>query len=589
MKCFITLVVLMGACGVRAMPDIHFHAKDGRLEQVKTLLREDPNLINAREEWGDTPLHWAVRTGRTEVVYFLVEQGADLHAVNQFGRTCLHVAAEANRSELITFLVDKGAEIEARNQYGDTPLHEAARCHSIQAVQTLLGLEANAESKNNAGHTPLEKAQSSRQFYINELQKNPDREDLRKGIELYEQSIQLLNGEVIEVPQLPTVSKNPVTPSASAEPAISILWEKEIEQAGRSLKPYTVKVTEDGVVRLIGVSHIPERQDPQLVEYRFDFEGGKLEQRDLLPMDAEDITILQPEAAIKDSRLIDGRIVIVRNQYRSYDLQELTIRDDGQVTTRLLPGLTRSSVSTHGACRNLNGEVFLCGNSGYIRKIGRDGTVSWDTHYQSDKGEDGTLGVAYLESEQVLCAFGMSFEPDTKFTSKDSSLWLAMLDAKGNFKTKIEFEGIVNFGKNPSFCLSLSDHPVVIYDTESELKHYNVVVSRFSKDLSRREWATPLFEKKDVMVSRMSLIPCGERHLLAAFLCLNQRSVNSYFYVLDENGRLVNHAAFENLSFGGLLPAVSQNRLFLVSENYRRGKDALITSLKLICFEINHI
>ena len=75
MKFLSMLVFLVGTCCVNAMPDIHFHAKDGRLEQVKELLSKDPNLINAKEKWGDTPLHWAVRTGRTEVVHFLVEQG----------------------------------------------------------------------------------------------------------------------------------------------------------------------------------------------------------------------------------------------------------------------------------------------------------------------------------------------------------------------------------------------------------------------------------------------------------------------------------------------------------------------------------
>lgn len=380
-----------------------------------------------------------------------------------------------------------------------------------------------------------------------------------------------------------------ITSFAFTEPAISVLWEKEIEQTGRSIKPWSLHVT-DNMVRIIGLSHIPRGKDPQLVEYRINLNDNQSELKDLLSMNEEDITLLLPEASIKDARFIGDNIIIIRNQYRNYNLQELTIHRDWQVKTREIPGLTRSSVSTHDACRNLNGEVFLCGNSGYIRKIGSDGNIAWDVNYQSDKGEDGTLGVAYSESENVLAAFGMSFEPDTKFTSKNSSLWLANLDAVGNFKTKTEFEGISNFGKYPSFCLSQSDHPMVIYDVESELKNYNIVVSKFSKDLTDKVWTTPLFKKKDVMVSQMSLIPFSDNHILAAFLCLslNQHGVHPYFYILDENGNVTNHTAFEDMSYAGLLLAVAQDKIFLITEDRRHASDPPTEFLKLICFKINN-
>jgi len=578
MKSLILLSILMGVCCVYAMPDIHFHAKDGRLEQVKQLLSEDPNLINAKEQWGATPLHWAVRTGRTEVVHFLVEQGADLQAKDQFGRTCLHVAAENNRSGLITFLVAKGADIEDQNQYGDTPLHEAARCHSVQAILILLELGANKEAKTNSGHIPLEKAISSREYYADLLQKQPEREDLEKGIKLYDQSISILKG-------ISNESSND-----TIESSISVLWKKEIELSGRSIKPWTIQVA-DNLVRIIGLSHIPRGKDPKLVEYRINLNGNTSELKELLSMNDEDITLLLPETSIKDVRLIGGNIIIIRNPFKTYNLQELTINRDWQAKTRDIPGLTRSSVSTHDACRNQKGDFFLCGNNGYIRKVSSDGNVAWDTNYKSDKGEDGTLGVAYSESENVLVAFGMSFEPDTKFTSKNSSLWLGNLDTEGNFKTQTEFEGICNFGKNPSFCLSQSDHPIVFYDIESELKNYNIVLSKFTKDLKNIVWTTPLFKKKDVMVSRMSLIPCGENHILAAFLCmsLNQHGVNPYFYILDDNGKITNHMAFENMSCAGLLLAVDQDKIYLVTEDRRDESDPPIEFLKLTCFKINDI
>ena len=138
-----------------------------------------------------------------------------MHAKNQFGKTCLHVAAENNRSELIKFLVYKGADINDKDQNGETPLHEASRSHSIQAIQTLLELNANKEAKNNYSHTPLEKALTSRQFYMDCLEKEPDREDLKKGIKLYDQAINILQANVYEVPQIvkTSVDEPPKHPS----------------------------------------------------------------------------------------------------------------------------------------------------------------------------------------------------------------------------------------------------------------------------------------------------------------------------------------------------------------------------------------
>ncbi|MDH4202228.1 MAG: hypothetical protein OEV87_04990 [Phycisphaerae bacterium] len=373
-----------------------------------------------------------------------------------------------------------------------------------------------------------------------------------------------------------------------SEPTISILWEKEISQEGRSLVPYTIKVTDDNILRVIGLSHIPKRIDLKLIEYRINLNTNELsESKNLLPMNEEDITITLPRAAIKDSRLINNKIIIVRNQYKSFDLQELTIDDDGKVKERKIQGLTRSSVSTHGACRNLSGDVYLCGNSGYVRKVGSDGKVAWDTNYKSEKGEDGTLGVAYSESEKVLVAFGMSFEPDTKFTSKDSNLWLANLNSEGKFIAKKEFEGIATFGKTPLFCLSQSDRPIVIYDTNPELKNYNIVVSKFSKDLKKKEWTTSLFKGKDMMVSTRSLIPFDGDFILATFTCVSQKDINSYFYILDKNGKIVNHAALEDVSCVSSLIAVNQNKIYFVTEEYKRENDTSINFLKLICLKID--
>ncbi len=242
----------------------------------------------------------------------------------------------------------------------------------------------------------------------------------------------------------------------------------------------------------------------------------------------------------------------------------------------------------------MNGEVFLCGNSGYIRKIQSDGTVSWDTNYKSDQGEDNsTLGVAYSESEKMLVAFGTSFEPDTKFTTKSSSLWLVNLDSKGNFRAKAEFEGVANLGKTPTFCLSTSDHPIVLYDNNTKVAsnlitgNHSIYVSKFSKDLSTKEWTTQIFDGKDLLISRMFLTPFGEDSVLAVFDSINVKestnSGNLHIYMLNKDGNIVNQANFQSIEETCSLVTVINDKIFFVMTQGHPFKDA---KAKLICCKI---
>lgn len=383
-----------------------------------------------------------------------------------------------------------------------------------------------------------------------------------------------------------------VTSVAFSDPNIAILWEKDVIRTDTNLiKPYTVRVDENkNIIRVVGVSYIYRKQEtlkkqnPELFEYRFNLKDNTSELKTLIKMDEEDITVYFGSSHVRDSRLIDGNIVMIRSQYKSFNFQELTIDNDWQVKTREIPGLTRGSVSTHGACRNMNGDVFLCGNSSYIRKIKSDETVAWDTNYKSDKGEDGTLGVAFSESEKMLVAFGFSFEPDTKFTAKDSSLWLANLDSDGNVKAKAEFEGIVNLGKNPSFCLSKSGNPVVIYDN-AEMS-YKIYVSKFSKNLKGKVWTTHIFDGNDMLMSRMSLTPLKNNYTLAILLTFTT-SESLIFYILDNNGRIVNKGVFNDMGVGpGFVVTAFKDKIFLATEGYILG-GVEDTVAKLLCFKIN--
>jgi ankyrin repeat protein len=84
-------------------------AKQGDLESVKTVLRDNPELINQKDASGAAPLHYATFGGYRSVVQELVRRGVDVNIRDgRFGATPTGWAIEYLR-ELGGFL---GIEME---------------------------------------------------------------------------------------------------------------------------------------------------------------------------------------------------------------------------------------------------------------------------------------------------------------------------------------------------------------------------------------------------------------------------------------------------------------------------------------------
>ncbi len=70
----------------------HRHAPGGWLPAVRYLVEELGADVNARDLDARTPLHNAASRGDDEVVLYLVERGADVHAVTRLGQTAVDMA-----------------------------------------------------------------------------------------------------------------------------------------------------------------------------------------------------------------------------------------------------------------------------------------------------------------------------------------------------------------------------------------------------------------------------------------------------------------------------------------------------------------
>ena len=125
------------------------------LDEVQSELNKGAD-INGRGFGGQTPLHYAAKYSRPEIILFFVEQGARLEAGTadrQTGigdRTPLHYAVylSSRKAENTAALLEAGANVNARDNSGHTPLMLAVRRQNAEVVNILLDAGANAQLRN---------------------------------------------------------------------------------------------------------------------------------------------------------------------------------------------------------------------------------------------------------------------------------------------------------------------------------------------------------------------------------------------------------------------------------------------------------
>ncbi|KAL0932846.1 ankyrin repeat protein [Colletotrichum truncatum] len=107
-------------------------------------------VVNEVDSGGRTPLHQAAWRGNLAAVQVLLENGADVNAMDAgTSHTPLHYAMSAQNSQsdpncsVGLYLISKGANIECRNGLGQTPILQAAYNRRLPILRALVAAKAD--------------------------------------------------------------------------------------------------------------------------------------------------------------------------------------------------------------------------------------------------------------------------------------------------------------------------------------------------------------------------------------------------------------------------------------------------------------
>ncbi|XP_072754126.1 uncharacterized protein [Anoplolepis gracilipes] len=128
-----------------------------------------PELVNAPDAEGHTPLHLAVIAGDTQLVAVLLANGADVNAKDLEGHSVLHWATVCGEAECVRLVLAAGARPSTPDLRGGSPLHYAAQCCGaaataelavpkkvgLKVLQTLLEFGADVNAKDEDGRQPI--------------------------------------------------------------------------------------------------------------------------------------------------------------------------------------------------------------------------------------------------------------------------------------------------------------------------------------------------------------------------------------------------------------------------------------------------
>lgn len=151
------------------MEDIFHWCREGNAFQVRVWLDDTEHDMNLGDDHGFSPLHWASKEGRANIVEMLIQRGARINATNMGDDTALHLASAHGHRDIVHMLLRNKADINAVNEHGNTALHYACFWSYQGIAEDLINNGALVSVANRYGEIPLDKCKGQIAQKLHEL------------------------------------------------------------------------------------------------------------------------------------------------------------------------------------------------------------------------------------------------------------------------------------------------------------------------------------------------------------------------------------------------------------------------------------
>ena len=177
---------------------IHEAARVGDVDQIKFLFKHSPDLIDATDQKGLTPLHVATANHQTGVVQTLLALRARVNVRAKTGQTPLHVAARNGEAGIAQLLLTNRALVDVPDNFGNTPLLLALQSSNAETLDEGGGLAAKTSDREGLSMARLHQQQLQLASLLVRQQAGVNARN-RAGATPLGEAVRLGNGPVVEL------------------------------------------------------------------------------------------------------------------------------------------------------------------------------------------------------------------------------------------------------------------------------------------------------------------------------------------------------------------------------------------------------
>jgi ankyrin repeat protein len=155
MKKLLIVCLALGCSSLYGATSLEEAVKGGNFEEVKAAVGGN---LNARDTNDNrfTPLMYAAKLGKKDLVEALIAAGADVNAGGVF--SVLSLAVDAENKDIVHALIAAGANVNAKNRSGISILMNAILKGNKDIVHALITAGADVTAKDNNGDSVFRRA-----------------------------------------------------------------------------------------------------------------------------------------------------------------------------------------------------------------------------------------------------------------------------------------------------------------------------------------------------------------------------------------------------------------------------------------------